>query len=384
MASEAGAPRVVVASDSFKGSLTSAEVADIVREELLALVPGARCDCVRVADGGEGTLDAIAATRPCERVSVRVHGPLGHVTDASYLLLDDGSAVVEMAAASGLTLVGARELDPMAASTRGTGELIGHALSRGARRLWVGIGGSATNDAGLGALRELGVRFLGEKNEELSGCGRDLGRVRAIDASGLDARLAACEVLVMCDVDNPLCGPRGATRVFAPQKGADVRMVDELERGMRSYARVLDASVGRAVSRQPGSGAAGGLGSALMAFAGARVRPGIDCVLDLAGFDDIARDADLVVTGEGRLDAQTAAGKAVCGVCGRSAALGVRAAAIVGMCDASEDETRDLGLVRVEACVGPDVDPERAMAQAEPNLRAAARRLFSAEFGGAA
>lgn len=384
MASEAGAPRVVVASDSFKGSLTSAKVADIVREELLALAPGARCDCVRVADGGEGTLDAIAATRPCERVGVRVHGPLGHVTDASYLLLDDGSAVVEMAAASGLTLVGARELDPMAASTRGTGELIGHALSRGARRLWVGIGGSATNDAGLGALRELGVRFLGEKNEELSGCGRDLGRVRAIDASGLDARLAACEVLVMCDVDNPLCGPRGATRVFAPQKGADARMVDELERGMRSYARVLDASVGRAVSRRPGSGAAGGLGSALMAFAGARVRPGIDCVLDLAGFDDIARDADLVVTGEGRLDAQTAAGKAVCGVCAHATALGVRAAAVVGMCDATADETRDLGLVRVEACVGPDADPERAMAQAESNLRAAARRLFSAEFGGAA
>ena len=372
----AGSPRVVFAPDSFKGSLASDEVARILAEELRAVMPSATCVSVAAADGGEGTCAAVAAARGGEWAHARVHGPLGRPVDASYLMLDDGSAVIEMARASGICLVDPDSPDPRLADSRGTGELILDALDRGATSLWVGIGGSATNDAGMGALAALGVRFLDERGDALEGSGRDLARVRSIDLSGLDPRLGGVRVAVMCDVDNPLVGPSGATRVFGPQKGADDACVEELERGMASYARVLDATVGRAVSRDPGAGAAGGLGSALMGVLGGRRLSGIECVLDLTRFDALLSAADLCVTGEGRLDAQSLRGKVVDGVSRHCRRAGVPCAAVVGRDVAPAGVADVMGLLAVEACVDRFCPDDEAMSHAEDNLRRAARRLF--------
>ena len=348
---------VVIASDSFKGTLSSREVADVVREERGRCLPGSRICPVLIADGGEGTLEAIEHARKGRRLHQQVCGPLGDDVLASLLMLEDHVAVVEMAEASGLTLVPAKCRDPRQTTSRGTGELIHIALDHGARRILVGLGGSATNDAGMGAMRALGVRFLDEGGEELPGRGSSLGLVRTIDASGIDPRLAGTEVIALADVDAPLVGPRGATRVFAPQKGADAACVEELERGMCSYARVLDAWAqghgAPAPSVRPGAGAAGGMGSALMAFLGAGMRGGIGFVLDAAGINELLAHASLCITGEGKLDSQTLGGKAVAGVAARCAVANVPCVAIAGMVEPGFDVTA-AGLSAAIGCLAPE------------------------------
>ena len=373
-------PLVVIASDSFKGTLSSREVADIVRDELNGVVPDGCIHEVLIADGGEGTIDAIGHAKAGERVCRRVCGPLGDKVLATLLMLDDQTAVVEMAEASGLTLVPSDSRDPRLTTSRGTGELIRIALDHGARHILVGLGGSATNDAGMGAMRALGVRFLDEGGEELPGRGSSLGLVRAIDAGGIDARLASTEVIVLADVDAPLVGPRGATRVFAPQKGADVACVEELERGMCSYAHVLDGWAHEhgiaATSTRPGAGAAGGMGSALMAFLGAGLRGGIGFVLDAVGIDGLLSRAGLCITGEGRLDAQTLGGKAVAGVAGRCAAAGVPCVAIAGMVEPGFD-VKAAGLSAAIGCLSPEESAELGRGElargANERLRVAVR-----------
>ena len=365
------------ACDSFKGTLSSARSSELLAEEARASFPEATLRSLEVADGGEGTVDAIVASLGGQRVSVAAADPLGRDIEASYGMLPGNRAVIEMAAASGLPILSASERDPRKTSTFGTGQLLLDALDRGARDISLAIGGSATNDCGMGAMRALGVRFLDASGAELAGTGADLALVEKVDLSGMDPRVAQASFHVMCDVDNPLVGPRGATRVFGPQKGADPQMVEELEAGMASFATVLEKTFGVAVADEPGMGAAGGLGAAARLFLSAEVVGGVDWVLDLVGFDEALSGCSLCVTGEGHADGQSAHGKVVSGVAARCRAAGVPCVAIVG---GMSPEATELLACGVDALVPTVIDAasiEDVLANAERNFRLAAQRVFS-------
>jgi glycerate kinase len=368
--------RVLICPDKFKGCLEAAEVAEAVAQGLREGLPGAQLVIIPLADGGEGTAGILARATGGEMVPADASDPLGRPLRSSFAVLGDGrTAVVEMAAASGLALLGAGELDPLRSSTRGTGELILAALERGLRRIIVAIGGSATNDGGMGMAHALGARFLDAGGAELEPCGEALGRVASVDLSGLDPRLAGCEVVVACDVANPLLGEEGATRVYGPQKGAGAEELRQLEEGMAGYASVVEAAVGRRLSGLPGAGAAGGLGFGLMAFLGARAEPGIEVVMRAVGFTDEARACDLVVTGEGRYDAQTSYGKTVAGVVRAARELGKPLVILAG---AISDEALTAGSAEGVCCLSIVPRPmglEEAMATARRNLRYAASQL---------
>ncbi|MBV8607160.1 MAG: glycerate kinase [Singulisphaera sp.] len=323
--------RVVVAPDKFKGSLSAPEAARAMARGVAAAVPAAAIDVVPMADGGEGTVEAlVAATSGTSREAV-VAGPLGEPVRARFGMLGDGhTAVLEMAAASGLALVPRDRRDPSRTSTRGTGELLLAAVEAGARRVVVGIGGSATNDGGAGLGQALGYRLLDAEGREIGPGGGALDRLAAIDASGRDPRLEGVEVAVACDVDNPLCGPRGASAVYGPQKGADPAMVAALDRNLDHLARVLERDLGVSVRDLPGAGAAGGLGAGLVAFASGRLEPGIALVIRAVGLADRLRDADLCLTGEGALDASSAFGKTPIGVARLARSLGCPTIALAG------------------------------------------------------
>lgn len=309
--------------------------------------------------------------------SVVVTGPLGTKTEATYGLLGNGRAIIEMAAASGLPLLSLDERDPRATSTYGTGELILDALDAGVRDVTLAIGGSATNDGGMGCMRALGICFLDASGAELLGSGADLERVDRIDMAGLDSRVHETSFHVMCDVDNPLLGVRGATHVFGPQKGASPGVVEELERGMTHYAHKIADVVPAFNPASPGMGAAGGLGAATRAFLGAELLGGIEQVLNLVGFDELLRDCDLCVTGEGHADAQSAHGKVVSGIAARCARAGVPCVALVGGMDFDATELLACG---VDALVPTVIDVgtiHEALEHAERNYELAARRVFS-------
>lgn len=327
--------KIVAASDSFKGSLTSAEVADSIEKGVYDADPFAEVVKVAVGDGGEGTMDALLETMGGRRVSVEVSDPLRRPCKAEYGILNDGlTAVVEMSSASGLTLLSPEERNPMRTSTYGTGQMIADALDRGCRRFLIGIGGSATNDGGMGMLTALGYRFLDANGKALKGNGASLIEVSSIDDIGVQQAVHDSEFIVACDVDSPLYGPKGAAYVFAPQKGADPEMVRSLDEGLRHYAEVVSSSA----ATVPGAGAAGGLGYAFVTFLGARLRRGADMVLDALCFDKIIEGADLVITGEGRLDSQTLAGKTPYAVLQRACKQGIPVIAVAGSV-ASDDET---------------------------------------------
>jgi len=369
--------RFLFASDSFKGTITSERAAALLREAALASFPDAQTHSLAVADGGEGTVEAVVFATGGTLRTVAVRGPRGAEVDASYGLLADGRAVIEMAAASGLPLLAPEECDPRLTSTFGTGQLICDALDRGVRDISLAIGGSATNDGGMGCMRALGARFLDAEGRELEGIGSDLGNVATIDLSGMDERLGKTNFHVMCDVTNPLLGSRGATYVFGPQKGATPEMADMLERGMTHYAQILKTIFPGFDPMGSGMGAAGGLGAAARTFLSAEVLPGIECVLDLVGFDQLLIDCDLCVTGEGHADAQSAHGKVVSGIAKRCKAAGVPCVAVVGGMNADAVELLDLG---VDALVPTVIDAggiEEVLAHAEENYSLAAQRLFS-------
>jgi len=318
--------RIVCAPDSFKESMTALEAARAMAEGVRRVLPDAVCDLVPMADGGEGTVQALIDGLGGELVEAPCHDPLGRDIMASYGYVESRRlAVVEMAAASGLGLVPPEERDVLTASSSGTGELIMDALDRGARHFIIGVGGSATNDAGSGLFTALGVRFLDMQGEELPPGGGALQRLASIDASGLDPRLAACEIDVACDVDNPLLGESGATAVFGPQKGATTPdILGQLEDGLTRWADVVEASLHRIIRDVPGAGAGGGLGAALMAFLPqSRFRPGVEIVASTVALQQHIDGADLVLTGEGSIDAQTLRGKTLMGVlaCARQAAV---------------------------------------------------------------
>ncbi|UQZ89456.1 glycerate kinase [Deltaproteobacteria bacterium Smac51] len=307
--------RIVVAPDSYKGSISALGVAEAVEEGFRRVFPDAEVIKAPIADGGEGTVEALVSSTGGHYRQTMVSGPLGAPVEAVWGVLGDGrTAVIEMAAASGLPLIGFDQRDPLRASTFGTGQLLKAVLDAGLTRVILGIGGSATNDGGSGFASALGVRFLDDEGRELPPGGAALARLARVDLSGLDPKVAEMEIMVACDVDNPLCGPRGASAVFGPQKGATPEMVETLDKALGHYGRLAAEATGRDIVDTAGAGAAGGLGAGLMFFTPAKLRPGIDIVLEAIDFDKMVEGAALVITGEGRTDFQTAFGKAPVGV----------------------------------------------------------------------
>lgn len=307
--------RIVIAPDSFKECASARQVADALAVGIRRVVPDADLMLMPMADGGEGTVDALVAATGGVLTEVNVTGPLGAPVAAIYGILGDGqTAVIEMAAASGLALVPPECRDPRITTTRGTGELMRHALDRGLRRMILGIGGSATNDGGAGMAQALGYSLLDEQGRELPSGGAALARLARIETGPRHPELDGCEVLVACDVTNPLCGPTGASYVYGPQKGASPEVAAELDAALRHYGEVVEKQIGVRILDLPGAGAAGGLGAGLVAFAHGRLMPGVQLVAEACGLEDRIRGADLVITGEGSLDAQTVHGKAPAGI----------------------------------------------------------------------
>ena len=329
--------KIVIASDSFKGSISAAEVAACGERAVHRLFPDCEVVQLPVADGGEGTVETLTAALGGQSVATVVHDPLGRLITAQYgLITKEKTAIIEMATASGLPLLQPEERNPWLTSTYGTGELIRDALERGCRKFLIAIGGSATNDGGMGLLQALGFRFLDAEGQELPGCGSSLSRIEQIDTSGALTALKECLFTVACDVSNPFYGREGAAYVFAPQKGADAEMVEALDQGLRHFAQLIQTTQGIAIDQLPGAGAAGGLGGGLVAFLQARLRPGIEMVLDALQFDTQIAGADLIFTGEGKLDAQTCMGKTPFGVLRRAQQQGIPVVALGGAVEASE------------------------------------------------
>lgn len=320
--------KYILAPDSFKGTMGSAEICGIMKNAILEAEPGAEVVSIPVADGGEGSVDAFLAALGGEKTELEVTGPLGYPVTAFYGMLPGKTAVIEMAAAAGLPLVKGAE-NPMVTTTYGVGELIAHA-ARSCRALIIGLGGSATNDGGAGAAAALGVKFYKASGECFIPAGGTLKEIDRIDASGLLRELRGVSVTVMCDIDNPLCGENGASRVFGPQKGADEGMAFELDEGLFHLAGRIKRDLGADILNLPGAGAAGGMGGGLTAFLGGQLKMGIETVLDTVHFDKLLESADFVLTGEGRIDAQSARGKVVSGVARRARTAGVPVIAVVG------------------------------------------------------
>lgn len=320
--------KILLLPDSFKGSMTATEICAILKEAIHRHLPAATVKAVPVADGGEGSAACFLTAMGGESIRHTVLGPYGEEMEAAYALLPDGTAVVEMAACAGLPLVG-EDRDPRRTTTYGVGQLLAHAAGR-SRKIIVGLGGSATNDGGAGAMAALGVRFLGEDGEPFVPTGGTLSKIVKIDAGGLLPALSGCEVITMCDIDNPLCGPRGASAVFGPQKGATPEMVEALDRGLLHYASLIKRDLGVDVLTLPGGGAAGGMGAGMAAFLHSPLQMGIQVVLDTVGFETLAADCDLILTGEGNLDSQSLSGKVVVGVGRRAKPLGKPVLALVG------------------------------------------------------
>ena len=323
--------KVVVAIDSLKGSLSSMEAGLAIKEGVLAAQPDAEVIVKPLADGGEGTTDALIEGMNGERIDLTVTGPMHTPVDAFYgYLRETNTAVMEMASAAGITLVPDKEKNPLLATSYGVGEMIIDAIQRGCRNFIIGIGGSITNDGGIGMLKALGVRFLDEKGEDAGEGGQALAKVACIDLSGLNPLLKECHIQVACDVNNPLCGESGSTYVYGPQKGVTEDMKKTLDEAMAHFARVTSESLENDYMNTPGAGAAGGLGFAFLAYVGATLTPGIELILDAVGLEDELSGADVVVTGEGRLDFQTAMGKAPVGVARLAKKYNARVVAFAG------------------------------------------------------
>ncbi len=368
--------KFLFASDSFKGSLSSQKTAELLSQAALEIFPDCECSHVEVADGGEGTTDAVLSAVSGKKIFLSAHGPLGELTDGYYGALDDKRAVMEMAAVSGLPLVPASLRDPRKTSSLGTGEMIADALSRGFRDISIAIGGSATNDGGMGCMRALGVKFLDADGHELIGCGADLARVRRIDTSGLNPLIKDTSFTVMCDVTNPLCGKNGATYTFGKQKGGTPEILDELEIGMQNYRDVLRSQFGIDMDAVSGAGAAGGLGAALMVFLNGKLKSGIETVLDLVEFDKKLEGVSLVVTGEGSTDWQSVFGKVMQGVGAHCRRRHVPAVAIVGSMGKGAEDIFAHGIDSIITTVNGIMTLEEALERADELYLGAARRMF--------
>ncbi len=363
--------KILIAPDSFKGSLSAGEAAAKIAEAAAAVFPEAEIIEAPVADGGEGTLDAIMQGLELETVTLSVTGPDFEPCSAVYGKQGD-TAYIEMARTSGLCMSRLREAKKT--TSRGFGEAILHALEGGAKTLYMAIGGSATNDGGMGMLEALGVRFLDANGKALEGKGENMSHICTIDTSGLTPLLQEADCYIICDVQNPLLGETGATRVYGPQKGAGEADLDMLEKGMEKYAECAARTLGERFETLPGAGAAGGVGFALLAFAGAKFCPGIDTVLGIIGFDKKVKNADLVITGEGKMDGQSAFGKAPVGVAQRCG--GIPVIAMVGGIGDGFEAVYDRGITAVFSVFDNAMPLSTAIENAAPMMRRAAERML--------
>lgn len=368
--------KFLFASDSFKGTLSSEKIIELLTESANKVFPGCETAGTLIADGGEGTVDAVIAMTKGSLIEVSVHGPLMEETTAVYGKINEESAIIEMAAASGLPMVPAELRNPLNTTTYGTGELIKDALDKGFRNISIALGGSATNDGGMGAMAALGVKFVDKDGKELKGQGSDLAKVAKVDISGLHPAVKEAAFTVMCDVNNPLTGPDGATYTFGKQKGGTPEILDELEAGMKSYAKVAGEALGRDIDNLPGAGAAGGLGAAACGFLNATLKSGIETVLDLIDFDRMLEGVDVVVTGEGRIDWQSAFGKVPSGIGMRCKNKGIPAVAIVGGMGKGAEKIYEFGVESIIPTINGAMDIDEALERAEELYQGAAERMF--------
>lgn len=372
--------KILIAPDKFKGSLSAAQVGEAIRLGLLDAEVNIGIEVVPLADGGEGTTEVLTNFSKGRFIEVEVRDPLQRKVMARYGVSGDGTtAFIEMAAASGLHLLQAQERNPLLTSTAGTGDLIRHALDLGVRNIYVGIGGSATNDAGMGAMTALGARFYDATGSLLDGTGRALVLIEHIDTSALHPALAETSFSIFCDVDNPLYGPHGAASIFGPQKGATPEDVHKLDAGLRHYERVLWQH-GYTHTNFPGAGAGGGFSVSLAAFSKVCIRPGIESVLEFVGFEDRVREADLVITGEGRLDEQTLSGKVVKGVSMLANRQGKPVIAVVGSSSLDQVAVHQLQLGRVISLVDETTSAAEAIANAQVVIQKRVREWFKTAF----
>ncbi|MFA5689494.1 MAG: glycerate kinase [Kiritimatiellales bacterium] len=371
--------KVVVAIDSFKGCLSSMDAADAAEKGIRRVYPRAKIIKLAIADGGEGTVEALASQRGAKLVYAGVKNPLGRKIRAAYALLNAKSAVLEVAKASGLPLLKKSELNPLKTSTLGTGELIKNALRRGVKIFTIGIGGSATNDGGMGMLAALGVKFFDVNANKIKNFGgANLIRVARIDCAGMLPELKHAKFTVLCDVDNPFCGKTGAAHIYAPQKGASPEMVKQLDVGLYSFAAVMENTTGRDIRKIPGAGAAGGLGGAFLAFMNAKLERGIDGVLDAVKFEQKLSGTDFVITGEGRLDAQSAMGKAPSGIAERAAKMNIPVIAIAGGIKTGAEKLYETNIAAMFSVCRAPVSLEEAMnpKNAAGNLERLCENIF--------
>ena len=321
--------KAVLIPDSFKGTMSSSEIISIMKERILHYHPECQIVSIPVADGGEGSVDSFLTALGGEKIHVRTHGPWNEEIESFYGILPDGTAVIEMAASAGLPQVGDRK-DPSKTTTYGVGELILDAARRGVRKLVIGLGGSATNDAGCGAAAACGVSFFDKDGKKFTPVGGTLDEIDSIDLSTLDENVKKMTIIAMCDIDNPFYGDNGAAAIFGPQKGADPEMVQTLDSKMRKLAGLIEKTLGINLQAIPGSGAAGGMGGGMKAFFGASLEMGIDVVLNTTGFEKLAENADMIFTGEGKIDTQSLRGKVVIGVARRAKKMNIPVVAVVG------------------------------------------------------
>ena len=367
---------VLFAPDSFKGSMSSAHVSELLKAVTERHFPGCKTFSIPVGDGGEGTVEALVTVLKGRYAHHIVSGPMGAPVNARYGILNDTTAVVEIAQASGLPLVPTEQLDPLRASSAGSGELLRHVLEEGYRDLFLMIGGSATNDGGMGAATALGIRFLDAEGREITPNGAGLAKVASIDPSGLLPQLKRSHIVIMCDVKNPLLGPEGATYTYGPQKGATPEKQAILEAGMAHYADVIERRCGRVLRTLPGTGAAGGFVLPLMAFSKIEIRSGIETVLSLLQFDRLLEGVDLVVTGEGRLDSQSLQGKVLAGIGDACAKKGIPVAAVVGCMGPGAPLIFQHGVTSAISCVNNVMTLEESIVRADELFLQAADQMY--------
>ncbi|PJC87087.1 glycerate kinase [Vibrio sp. HA2012] len=368
--------KIVIAPDSYKESLTAMEVATAIEHGFKQILPHAEYIKLPMADGGEGTVQSLIDATGGEIVKHTVTGPLGEQVEGFYGLLGDGkTAIIEMAAASGLHLVEPDLRNPLKTTTYGTGELIVAVLERGVEHIIIGIGGSATNDGGLGMAQALGIRMLDSSGNQLGYGGGELNKLATIDMSGLDPRLITTRIEVACDVDNPLCGPKGASHVFGPQKGATPEMVRQLDNNLATYANVIKIQLNKDVKDMSGAGAAGGLGAALLSLLSAELRPGIDIVMDAVNLSNAVANADLVITGEGRIDSQTIHGKTPIGVARMAKKYNCPVIGIAGCLSSDCGIVHNHGIDAVFSVVNKAMDLTTALEEAARNIELTSRNI---------
>ena len=370
--------QIIIASDSFKGSATSKEVGSYIAKGIHSLYPEYQTHIFSIADGGEGTVEAVMAALPGETVTLPVRGPLNGTVQAVYGLIEQGqTAIIEMAQASGLTLVPEDKQDIMKATTFGTGQLILDAINRGVRKIYIGIGGSATNDGGMGMAQALGVEFLDAKGQALSGNAQNLKAIAQIDLTKMKVNPKTIEIIILSDVNNPLCGENGAAKVFGPQKGAKANQIKMLDEGLQHYAEKLKEVYNRDFASIPGAGAAGGLGAGLMAFLNAALKSGIDEILQLIEIEPAIQTADLVITGEGRIDGQSLSGKAPIGIARIAKRYRVPTIAIVGSQSLDIAAVYQAGIAGVFDVINQPMTLEQAIQQTPKLVEATAKNAIS-------